>query len=106
MDKNYWNRCIARSDVIKAMSHPTRLMIIEQLSKGELCVGELTGMAGADTSTVSKHLTVLKNAGIIGDDKRGQMVFYRLKTPCVIKFLSCIESVLNARAQAHAALVA
>jgi len=78
------------------MAHPTRLYIVDQLAKGERCVCELTEMVGADTSTVSKHLTILKNAGIIADDKRGLMVFYRLKVPCVLNFFSCIEGVLKA----------
>ena len=49
----------AQATIIKAMAHPTRLMIIEELSKQEHCVCELTEMVGADTSTVSKHLSVL-----------------------------------------------
>jgi ArsR family transcriptional regulator len=104
MNKISWNRYNARADVIKAMAHPTRLMIIEELSTGERCVCELTGLAGADTSTVSKHLSVLKNAGIVQDDKRGQMVFYNLTMPCVLKFLSCIETVIQERAKAQHAL--
>ena len=105
MGKTSWDRYCVRADIIKAMAHPTRLMIIDELSRGERCVCELTGLAGADTSTVSKHLAVLKNAGIVEDDKRGQMVFYTLKIPCVLKFLSCIEIVLQERIKTQLALM-
>jgi ArsR family transcriptional regulator, arsenate/arsenite/antimonite-responsive transcriptional repressor len=89
----------ARADIIKAMAHPTRLLIIDELGKRERCVGDLTEMVGVDTSTVSKHLLLLKNAGLIEDEKRGQMVYYSLKCSCIPKFISCIESVLKERAE-------
>jgi ArsR family transcriptional regulator len=82
----------ARTAVIcKALAHPTRLLIVEALSSGERCVCELTSLAGADISTVSRHLSTLKHAGIVTDDKRGNQVFYTLKTPCILDFLGCIE---------------
>jgi ArsR family transcriptional regulator, arsenate/arsenite/antimonite-responsive transcriptional repressor len=93
----------ARASVIKAMAHPTRLLIIDELSENERCVGEITAMVGADTSTVSKHLLVLKNAGLIEDEKRGQMVYYSLRCSCIPKFISCIESVVKESAQKHMA---
>ena len=95
----------ARAEIIKAMAHPTRLLIIEELEKNERCVGELTDMVGADTSTVSKHLLVLKNAGLIEDEKRGQMVYYSLKCSCIPRFLSCLESVLKERVKNQMACV-
>lgn len=88
-----------RAKIIKAMAHSTRLFIIEELSKGERCVCELTDMVGADTSTVSKHLLVMKNAGIVKSEKRNLMVYYSLKCPCILEFLSCIESVIKTNAQ-------
>ena len=95
----------AKARVIKAMGHPTRLFIIHQLSYGEHCVCELRDMVEADLSTVSKHLTVLRNAGIVEDDKRGVQVFYRLKVPCVLNFMNCIEAVLQRAAAEQRALV-
>ncbi|MDG5815906.1 metalloregulator ArsR/SmtB family transcription factor [Chitinispirillales bacterium ANBcel5] len=95
MNTNVVSSYTAKAAVLKAMAHPTRLFIIEQLSENEHCVCQLTAMIGADTSTVSKHLSVLKNAGIVKDQKRGLMVFYSLKVPCVLKFMGCIESVLQ-----------
>jgi DNA-binding transcriptional ArsR family regulator len=89
----------ARAKIIKAMAHPTRLFIVEELSQGEKCVCELTEMIGADVSTVSKHLSVLKSAGIISDDKRGAQVYYTLRVPCVLNFFGCVESVLKTTAR-------
>lgn len=84
----------ARAKVLKAIAHPSRLFMVEELAKQERCVCELTKMVGADMSTVSKHLTVLKNAGILADDKRGNMVFYRLRTPCLQRVFECVEPVV------------
>ena len=92
-------RLEARAEIIKAMAHPTRLFMVEELSRGERCVCELTEMVGADVSTVSKHLSILKTAGIVDDDKRGSQVFYRLKMPCVLNFFTCVERVLESRAK-------
>ena len=61
----------ARAAVYKALGHPTRLFIVEELSHGERCVCELTAMVGADVSTVSKHLSVLRGVGLVEDEKRG-----------------------------------
>ena len=89
----------ARAQVIKALGHPTRLFIVEELARGERCVHDLTEMIGADISTVSRHLSVLKNARIISDDKRGAQVFYSLAVPCVINFFSCVDNVLDTVAE-------
>jgi DNA-binding transcriptional ArsR family regulator len=91
----------SRASVIKALAHPTRLFIVDELSRGERCVCELTDMIGADTSTVSRHLSILKGAGMVKDDKRGSQVFYRLKVPCVMNFFACIESVLRSHAETY-----
>lgn len=84
-----------RSKVFKALAHPTRLFIIDKLSAGECCVCEFVNEIKADFSTVSKHLSVLKNAGIIIDDKRGQQVFYRLQMNCVANFNHCVDNFLQ-----------
>jgi len=94
----------ARARIIRAMSHPTRLFMVDVLSKGERCVCELTEMVGDHISTISKHLSVLKNAGIVADEKRGTQVFYSLRVPCVLNFFSCVESVLKTNAKEQAAL--
>jgi len=94
----------ARARIVKALAHPTRLFLVDELSRGERCVCELTRMVGADMSTVSKHLAVLKASGIVEDEKRGSQVFYALCTPCVMNFFACVERVLKTNARAQAAL--
>jgi ArsR family transcriptional regulator len=84
-----------RARVMKALAHPSRLFIVDELSRGERCVCELTDMIGADVSTVSKHLALLKKAGVVLDEKRGQQVFYRLRVPCILNFFGCVEAVLD-----------
>jgi DNA-binding transcriptional ArsR family regulator len=88
-----------QSAVMKALAHPTRLFIIDLLSKGPMCVCDITARVGADTSTVSKHLSVMKAAGIVEDHKQGLQVHYHLKTPCVTRFFSCASGVIRARAE-------
>ena len=88
-----------RSQVFKALAHPARLFMVEQLAAGEKCVCELTAMLELDTSTVSKHLSVLKNAGVVSDQKRGLMVYYSIKMTCVLGFLSCIQKSLDEEAR-------
>lgn len=88
-----------RAQVLKAMGHPSRLAILEAVATGEKCVGELQALIGSDFSTVSRHLAVLKNAGILDDHKRGAQVFYSLRTPCVLNFFGCIDTVLGVTPQ-------
>lgn len=95
----------ARARIMKALAHPSRIFIVERLRKREHCVCELTAMIGADISTVSKHLAVLKNAGIVQDERRGVQIFYSLKCPCVVDFFSCAEAVLKAEARHRLNLV-
>lgn len=99
MDRKSKQKYEARALVIKAIAHPTRLFIVDELAKGERCVCELRDMIGADISTVSKHLSVLKQAGIVEDEKRGLQVWYSLKVPCILKFFGCVEDVLKANVQ-------
>jgi len=94
----------AKAQILKALAHPTRLFIVDELSRGERCVCELTEMVGDDISTVSKHLSVLKAAGVVEDDKRGSQVFYSVRVPCVLNFFSCVESVLKADAKGRASI--
>ena len=105
MDKKTQALFEARAKVIKAMAHPTRLFMVDQLSKSERCVCELTDMIGADTSTVSKHLSILKTAGIVSMEKRGAQVFYQLRVPCILNFFGCVEGVLKSSARDQMQLV-
>ena len=107
MDAQTQAKYEARARIIKALAHPTRLFIVDELARaGEKCVCELTEMIGADMSTVSKHLSQLKQAGIVEDEKRGSMVFYRLRVKCILNFFNCVESVLECNADAQRKLLA
>lgn len=84
----------ARARIAKALAHPSRLIILEALEGREICVCDLTELVEADQSTVSKHLAVLKQAGLVEDRKEGVMVYYKLKVCCLQGFWDCIETVL------------
>jgi ArsR family transcriptional regulator len=87
----------ARAEIVKALSHPARLMIVDELTEHrQRCVWELTEVVGTDLSTVSRHLGVLRNAGIVESEKRGTTVYYRLRVKCIRGFFECVESVLRA----------
>ena len=88
-------RLEVRAAVLKALGHPTRLFIVEEISDTPRCVNHLTGKIGADISTVSRHLAVLKNAGLVRAEKKGKQVFYKLRVPCALNFLDCVEAVLR-----------
>jgi len=95
----------ARAKVAKALAHPSRLLILDALTEKEMCVCDLTDLVGADQSTVSKHLAVLKNAGIVADRKEGVMIYYRLKVGCLGGFWNCIEGVLRQNLKDQQALM-
>ena len=80
------------AEVFKALGHPGRVVIVRELTSGEKCVCDLVQAVGLGWSTVSRHLSVLKAAGVIGDEKRGLQVFYRLRLPCVAHFIGCLEN--------------
>ncbi|MFH0981992.1 MAG: metalloregulator ArsR/SmtB family transcription factor [Planctomycetota bacterium] len=94
-----------RAKVAKALAHPTRLLLLDAMKDHERCVCELTELVGADQSTVSKHLAILKGAGLVGSRKEGSMTFCRVKCPCLDGFFQCIESVLRENLKAQQVLV-
>ncbi|HSA07370.1 MAG TPA: metalloregulator ArsR/SmtB family transcription factor [Candidatus Gastranaerophilales bacterium] len=93
MNKEILDKYTNRSAVIKALAHPARLFMIDYLSDGEKCVCKFTKELGLDQSTVSKHLAVLKNAGLVNFEKRGLNVYYKLKCRCIMNIFECIETV-------------
>ncbi len=105
MDVKTRARYEARATIVKAMAHPTRLFIVDKLAKKSMCVAELTDLIGADMSTVSRHLAILKAAGIVGDRKKGVQVYYRLSMPCILNFFGCVETVLKSTAATQLSLV-
>jgi ArsR family transcriptional regulator len=86
----------ARAKVAKALAHPSRLYLLDLLRTGECCVGDLTEKVGADQSTVSKHLALLKEAGLVTVRKEGAMSYFRVCCDCLGDFFCCLESVVRA----------
>ncbi|MDZ7761645.1 MAG: metalloregulator ArsR/SmtB family transcription factor [Desulfovermiculus sp.] len=103
MKQDIRDRYEARSKIMKALGHPSRLFIVDELSRQGRCVCELTEMIGADVSTVSKHLSILREAGIVDYEKRGTQMHYRLAAPCVLGFFRCLEDMvrINVQRQLH-----
>lgn len=64
----------------RAISDPTRVRILLMLREGELCVCHITAGLGMSQSATSKHLAVLRGAGLVADRREGQWVYYRLET--------------------------
>jgi ArsR family transcriptional regulator len=84
-----------RAKIIKGMSHPVRLMVIDCLKKKERSFSELFDLFKLDKSTVSKHLLVLKEAGIVSSKKDGMDMIYKLEVPCVTDFFGCVTAVIE-----------
>jgi ArsR family transcriptional regulator len=91
MTQDELTRYELRAHMFKAMAHPMRLCLLERLRDRPWCVCELAEDVGIDKSVASKHLTQLKEAGLIGDEKRGTQVEYRLIAPCVLDLAACAE---------------
>jgi ArsR family transcriptional regulator, arsenate/arsenite/antimonite-responsive transcriptional repressor len=96
----------ARSRIAKALAHPSRLLILDMLLDREMCVQDLTDLVGSDQSTVSKHLAVLKQAGLIRVRKERSMSFYRSACQCLEGFFGCLDTVLRENAEAQQAVLA
>lgn len=92
MNKEFYK---LKSELIKVMANPVRLMIIDALSDGEKNVSELIALTGENQSNVSKCLSVLKSNGIIQDNKKGLNVYYSLKICCMDKFFNSVDNLLR-----------
>jgi len=86
-----------KAEMIKALAHPLRLSIIEFLSDGERCVCDIARRVGAGRSNISRHLATMVRGGVLSNRKDGLMVLYRLRCPCVMRFLRCVDGMLRER---------
>lgn len=105
MDHKEMARLNVYAEVFKALAHPIRLFLVKELSRGEGCVCDLKSKAGADMPTISKHLSILKKAGLVSDERRGTWVFYRLETPKANQIVELVESLTKKNARQHLELV-
>ncbi|MCX6559294.1 MAG: metalloregulator ArsR/SmtB family transcription factor [Candidatus Aminicenantes bacterium] len=88
-----------QAQLLRALANEARLKIVDRLARGECSAGQLTEIVALDQSTVSKHLALLKAHGIVRDRRDGNVVYYRLLTPCVLNFFACATRVLEERAE-------
>ena len=84
-----------KADLLKALGQPTRLKILELLAEGERCVCEIFPAIQEEQSNVSRHLALMKAAGILTSRKQGQMVHYRVRDPQVFKLLDGVTALLK-----------
>ena len=100
MDEQSWQLYRLQAEVLKAMAHPLRLAIVDFLRDRDRCVCEIAEHTGAGRSNVSRHLALMLKAGVLASRKDGLKVYYRLNTPCVLEFFSCVSGVLRERLEA------
>lgn len=95
----------ARARILKALGHPARLRIVDELSRGDRCGCELLPLLRINQSVVSRHLACLRNVGLISERKEGLKVMYHLATPCILRALDCTLGVLKAEARRQRAVL-
>ena len=78
--------------IFKALGHPVRLRLALMLLEGERCVCELHAGSERDISTISSHLSILKNSGVLASEQRGKNIFYRLCCPCLGDLIRCLTT--------------
>ena len=88
-----------QAEVAKAIAHPLRIAVVDFLKDGEQCVCDIAEYVGSERSNVSRHLSVMANAGLLEYRKEGLKVLYRLKCPCIIDFFACVGEVLKEQAR-------
>jgi len=86
---------VARAKILKAMANPTRLMMVEELSRGDRCVADLRFLARVDPSVISRHLAQLKHVGIVTERRAGLRVIHHLECPCILQALDCTVGVMR-----------
>jgi len=88
-----------QAEIAKAIAHPLRIAIVDFLKDGEQCVCDIAEYIGSERSNVSRHLSVMVNAGLLEYRKEGLKVIYRLKCACIVDFFSCVSRVLKQQAK-------
>ncbi|EGA70630.1 transcriptional regulator ArsR family protein [Vibrio sinaloensis DSM 21326] len=87
---------VEAADLLKVMAHPERLMVLCQLTQGEVGVGALQQGSNLSQSAFSQHLTVLRKHQLIQARKESQQVFYSLADPRVEALIQSLHSVFCA----------
>lgn len=84
-----------QAEVVAALANPIRIAIADLLRDGGRCVNDIAERIGAERSNVSRHLSIMLKSGVVQARKEGVMVFYELRTPCILNFLACASDVLR-----------
>lgn len=84
-----------KADFFKALAHPLRIRILEILAEGEKNVNELLTIIGAEGSSVSQQLSILRNKNIVLGTKDGNRVVYSLRDPMIIDLLNIAKQIFN-----------
>ena len=84
-----------RTTILKALANLTRICIMEKLRERPHSVSEISERVRADISTVSKHLSILKSAGLVEDKKKGTTVLYSLTCRDILDILGSIDIVIR-----------
>lgn len=92
MDKEFYK---LKTNVIKALANPVRLMIIDSLRDGEKCVCEIVEHLQEEQSNISKSLGILKVNGLIKSRKEGLNVYYKLNLCCINEFFCCLDNIIE-----------
>lgn len=83
--------CELTAHMFRAMAHPLRIFLLDKLSAKPWCVCELAAEAGVEKSVASKHLSILREAGLVEATRFGTQIRYSLTAPCVLELASCAE---------------
>lgn len=82
-------------ETFKALSDPTRRRILEILKPGRLTAGEIVNEFNVTGATISRHLSILKEAGLVSDSKKGKYVYYELNTSVVEEAMKWLTNIIG-----------
>jgi ArsR family transcriptional regulator len=80
-----------KASIFQALSHPTRIAIVEILRNGELSAGAIQERLAVEQANLSQHLTILRNRQIVLNRKEGNQVFYSLRDPSLVQVLDLMK---------------
>jgi DNA-binding transcriptional ArsR family regulator len=100
-DERIHESAVHKANILKALAHPVRVRIFEALATCEKTVGELVQLTGEKDANTSRHLAVLRTAGLVATRKEGLNVYYSNKMPCLLSMLSCVDQAVCSIADEH-----
>jgi len=95
-----------KARILQSLAHPVRICIFELLAGGEKTVGEIVRHLGMKEANTSRHLALLRGAGMVATRKQGLNVYYSIKMPCLLPMLACIADAICTMADEHREIAA